>query len=138
MANRSGSWVWALSGAGGEAGAGHALAQAAFSQEILLQSPELLVEEVIGLVDQTDENVGHDFGLPGLDERPERFILWARPALGDGEEPIHLYILHHIRPATDPADFNPVDFLPLSQAEMRIHAVTALIAAAAMHLVNLG
>ena len=41
-----------------EAGAGHALAQAALVQEILFQSAELLVEQVVGLVDQADGDVG--------------------------------------------------------------------------------
>ena len=45
-----------------EAGAGHSFAQAALFQEILLQSAELLIYEVIGLVDQADGNIGDHFG----------------------------------------------------------------------------
>jgi hypothetical protein len=37
-----------LPGAGGEPGAGHALAQAAFFEEILLKAFELLVQQVVG------------------------------------------------------------------------------------------
>jgi len=44
-----------------EAGAGHALAQAALFQEILFQSAELLVNEVVGLMNQADGDVGDDF-----------------------------------------------------------------------------
>src|SRR6266478_5126561 len=42
----------------GEAGAGHALAQAALFEEIFLQPAELLVNEVVGLMNQADGNVG--------------------------------------------------------------------------------
>src|SRR5438309_1816900 len=70
-------WIWrpgslgrALAGAGVKAGAGHALAQAAFSQEILFESAELLVEQVVGLVNQADENVCHDVGGTGFDVGP--------------------------------------------------------------------
>lgn len=42
-----------------EAGAGHALAQAAFFEEVLFQPTKLLVNQVIGLVDETDGNVGN-------------------------------------------------------------------------------
>ena len=56
-----------LFGALGEAGAGHAFAEAAFLQEILFEPPELLVEQVVGLVDQANKNVGHYFGRAGFD-----------------------------------------------------------------------
>ncbi len=49
-----------------EAGAGHPLAQAALFQEVLLQPPELLVNQVVGLVNQADGNVGDDLGRAGF------------------------------------------------------------------------
>src|SRR5712671_1990364 len=45
-----------------QAGAGHALAQAALFEEILLQTAKLLVNQVIGLVDEAERDVSHDFG----------------------------------------------------------------------------
>src|SRR5437899_13085736 len=63
-----GSLAASLFGAGGEAGAGHALAQAALFQKILFQPFELLVEQVVGLVDQADENVGHHLRRAGFNE----------------------------------------------------------------------
>ena len=57
-----------------EAGAGHAFAQAALLQEIPLQSAELLVYQVIGLVNQADGNVGNDFGRAGFHERAVKLV----------------------------------------------------------------
>ena len=37
-----------------QAGAGHALAEPAFFKEIALETAELLVEQVVGLVNKTD------------------------------------------------------------------------------------
>ncbi len=45
-----------------EAGAGHALAQAAFFDEVLLQAANQLVQQVVGLVNQAEGNVGEDAG----------------------------------------------------------------------------
>jgi hypothetical protein len=42
-----------------EPGAGHPFAQAAFSQEILFETSELLVQEVVSLVDEADEDVSY-------------------------------------------------------------------------------
>ena len=44
-----------------EAGAGHLLAQAALLEKILFQSPQLPVQQVVGLVDQAEGDVGHHF-----------------------------------------------------------------------------
>ena len=42
-------------------GTGHAFAQAAFIDEGLFQTAELLVEQIVGLVDQADDRIGRDF-----------------------------------------------------------------------------
>ncbi|CAN5423846.1 hypothetical protein BH20VER3_BH20VER3_20710 [soil metagenome] len=44
--------------AGLEAGAGHAFAQATLREEVTLEATELLVEQVVGLVNEADEDVG--------------------------------------------------------------------------------
>ena len=43
-----------------EAGAGHALAEAALFEEIFFEAEELPVEEVVRLVDEADHGVGGD------------------------------------------------------------------------------
>ena len=60
--------------AGGESGAGHALAEAALLEEGLFQMAELLVEEVVGLVDQTDGDVGDGLRWTGFDELAVKFV----------------------------------------------------------------
>jgi hypothetical protein len=45
---------------------GHALPQTAFLDEILFQSANLLIEQIVGLVDQTEGDVGDDFGGAGF------------------------------------------------------------------------
>ena len=50
-----------------EAGAGHALAQAAFVQEIALQAAELAVEQVGGNFDQAHDHIGANRGVGVLD-----------------------------------------------------------------------
>jgi len=52
-----------LAGAGHEARAGHALAEAALLEEICFQAAELPIKEVVGLVNQADENVGDNCGV---------------------------------------------------------------------------
>ena len=52
----------------GEAGAGHALAQAALFQKISLEPAKLLVNQIIGLMNQADGNVGDDFRRAGFHE----------------------------------------------------------------------
>ena len=60
-----------------EAGAGHAFAQAAFFEKILLQPAELLVNQVVGLVDQADRNVGNNFRRARFHELAVKFVgLW--------------------------------------------------------------
>ena len=54
-------------GAVGQPGARHALAQAAFFEEILFQAAELLVEQVVGHFDQTHNHIGADGGVGMLD-----------------------------------------------------------------------
>ena len=46
--------------------AGHALAQTAVFEEIFLQTSELLVNQVIGLVDEAERDVSHDFRRTSL------------------------------------------------------------------------
>lgn len=72
-------------GAHSEAGAGHALAETAGLQEFLFQFPELLVERVVGLMDQADGDVGHGFRGAALNERTIVLIalLVARAELAD-------------------------------------------------------
>src|SRR5207247_10115973 len=41
---------------------GHALADAAILEEVLLQAAKLLIEEIVRLVDQADSDVGDDLG----------------------------------------------------------------------------
>ena len=57
-----------------QAGAGHALAQAAVFDEVLLQTAELLVDQVIGLVDEAQGDIGHDFGRAGFQELAIVFV----------------------------------------------------------------
>ena len=52
----------------GEAGAGHALAEAALLDKIFFEAEELLVDQVVRLVDQANHDVGNDLRRPGLDE----------------------------------------------------------------------
>ncbi len=54
--------------AGGEAGSGHAFAQATFVEKILLEPLELLVERVVGLVNETNEDVGDDVAGAGIEK----------------------------------------------------------------------
>ena len=39
-------------------------------EEILLEAAKLLVEQVVGLVDEADEDVGDDLGRAGLEIGP--------------------------------------------------------------------
>jgi hypothetical protein len=51
-----------------QADAGHALAEAALLDEVFLQAKELLVDQVVGLVDEANRDVG-DYGWrAGLDK----------------------------------------------------------------------
>jgi hypothetical protein len=42
----------------GEAGAGHLLADAAFFDEVFFQAPDLLVQEIVGLMDEAQRDIG--------------------------------------------------------------------------------
>ena len=53
---------------GFEPSAGHAFAQAAFPEEVVFETSDLPIEEVISLVDQADENVRDDLGRACLNE----------------------------------------------------------------------
>ena len=68
-------------GAMGEAGAGHALAQAAFVQEIALQAAELAAEEVGGDFDQAHDDVGANRGIGVLDAFLEGLVIGAGRAV---------------------------------------------------------
>ena len=54
--------------------AGHAFAQAALLDEVLLQAAKLLIQEVVGLVDQAEGDVGDDLGGAGFHKLPIVFI----------------------------------------------------------------
>lgn len=47
---------------------GHAFAEAALLDEFLFEAADLLVEEVVGLVEEADCDVGNDFGGAGFAE----------------------------------------------------------------------
>lgn len=53
-----------------QSGAGHAFAEAIFFEEILFEAADLSVEEVVGLMNQADRDVGNNVRRPRLDERP--------------------------------------------------------------------
>ncbi len=61
-------------GAAGEAGTSHALAQAAFFEEVLFETLELLIEEVVCLMDQANENIGDGFRRVRFDELAEVLV----------------------------------------------------------------
>jgi hypothetical protein len=86
-ASSAGASAAALSG-GGEAGAGHALTQAAFFQKIPLQPAELLVEQVARHLDQTHNDVGADRGVGVLNAFLEGLVIRAgctvEPAEAEG------------------------------------------------------
>jgi hypothetical protein len=46
----------------------HALADAALINKIALQAPDLLIEKIVGLVDETDGNIRHDLARARLAE----------------------------------------------------------------------
>lgn len=52
-----------------EAGLGHSLADAAVFDEVFFEAAALLVEEVVGLVNEADDDVREDFGRAGVHER---------------------------------------------------------------------
>ena len=51
-----------------QTGAGHAFAQAALLEKVLLQPAELLVEKVVRLVDEAKGDVGYNFRWTGVGE----------------------------------------------------------------------
>ena len=56
-----------LFGPGGQAGSSDALAKTAFVQEILFEAAELLVEQIVGELDETDHHIGGDGRVGVLD-----------------------------------------------------------------------
>ena len=44
----------------GEAGAGHAFAQTAVTEEVLFEAADLAVEQIVGGLDQDEDDVGAD------------------------------------------------------------------------------
>lgn len=50
-----------------EAGLGHVFAEAAFFDEVFFEAAYLLVEEIVGLVNEANGDVGNDFGRAGFD-----------------------------------------------------------------------
>lgn len=77
-----------MAAAVGETGAGHALAQAAFFEKIRLQTVELPVNEIVGLVDETEGDVGDGLRRARLDKLTIKLIglrnLAAEPADVEG------------------------------------------------------
>ena len=63
-------WLVATS----QAEAGHTFAEPASLQEISLQTAQLLVDEIVGLVNETDCDVGDDFGSAGFNEFAVLFV----------------------------------------------------------------
>src|SRR6266478_6211233 len=61
-----------------QAGARHALADAAFLDEVLLQPANLPVEEIVGLMNQANGDVGHYRGGAGFAELAE----WLKGHVG--------------------------------------------------------
>ena len=57
--------------------------------------------------------------------------------LEDAHDSIHGDVLEHVDPAADPADLDAVDAVVLAQAEVQPRAEVALVAAAAVDLVDL-
>lgn len=51
-----------------QAGAGHLLADAAIFHEVLFQTTDLLVEEVVGLVDEAEGDVGENGGVAVIEK----------------------------------------------------------------------
>ena len=48
----------------------HAFTEAALVEEIIFEAPDLLVEEVVGLVDETHRDIRDDLGWAGLAKLP--------------------------------------------------------------------
>jgi hypothetical protein len=61
-------------GASGEAHGGHAFAEAAGVDEILFQTLDLAVEQVVRHLDQADDQVGADLRIGMLDAFAEGFV----------------------------------------------------------------
>ncbi len=70
----------------GEAGAGHALADATLLDEVLLQPQEEAAEEAVGNLDEADEHVGADGGVGVLDALLEGLVVGAG-LTAQGREP---------------------------------------------------
>lgn len=66
-----------LPGAGSQAGASHAFAQAAFLQEILFQARNLPVEQITRHLDQADDDIGADGGVGVFDAFAKCFVVGA-------------------------------------------------------------
>jgi hypothetical protein len=57
-----------------QAGAGHALAEAAILEEVLLQAAKLLVQKVVDCLDQANDHVATDRGVTVLDALAEGIV----------------------------------------------------------------
>ena len=55
-----------------DAGARHAFAQTAFVEKRFFQLSNLLIQQVIGLVNEANQNIRHHFGRSGIKERAKR------------------------------------------------------------------
>ncbi len=58
----------------------HAFAETALQEEIALKPADLLIEQIIGLMDEAKGNVGHDFGGTGLAKLAVRLVIRTRLA----------------------------------------------------------
>lgn len=70
-----------------DAGAGHAFAEAALLNEVLLKAAELLVNQIVGLMNKADGNVGDGFRRAGFDKFPVEFkgLRLLSPQVADEE-----------------------------------------------------
>jgi valyl-tRNA synthetase len=75
-------WLASILLPGLQPGAGHSFAEAAFLEKSLLQSAKLLVEKVVGLVEEADEDIRNDLRWPRFDVGPHSSAFWliAKPA----------------------------------------------------------
>src|SRR5262249_51397775 len=58
--------------------AGHALSQATFFDEVLLQTLNLAVQQIVRLVDEAEGYVRHHFRWTGLTELPVKLVALLR------------------------------------------------------------
>src|ERR1700740_1847800 len=78
-----------------EAHLSHALSDTTLVDKIALQAPDLLVEEIVGLVNETNRDIRHNFSGTCLTEFSEIVICRVRFRCRPTERKGH--IIHHLR-----------------------------------------